>query len=114
MKHNQPERILTVAKVGEAVNRADPRAEFYRGAALVMKSERVGEAEQLLRSYLKKAPVRTAYPSHAWAHAFLGRLYEQQGKCDAATAEYREALRPDAKNKEAREALKRLAKQCRP
>jgi tetratricopeptide (TPR) repeat protein len=113
-KHNQPERMLKVAKVGEAVNRADPRAEFYRGAALVLKSERVGEAERLLKSYLKKAPVRTAYPSHAWAHAFLGRLHEQQGKCDAATAEYREALRTDAKNKEAREALKRLAKQCQP
>ena len=112
VKHNEPERMLKVAEIGEAADRTDPRAEFYRGAALVMKNERLGEAERFLKSYLKRGPVRTAYPSQAWAHGWLGRLYEQQGKCAAATAEYREALRTDAKNKEAREALKRLAKQC--
>ncbi len=111
-KHNQPERMLKVAEIGEAADPTDPRAQFYRGAALAMKSEGLKEAERLLKSYLKRAPIRTAYPSPAWAHTWLGRLYEQQGKCEAATAEYREALGTDPKNKEAREALKRLAKQC--
>ncbi len=111
-KHNQPERMLKVAEKGEVVDPSDSRAQFYRGAALVMKNERLKEAERLLKSYLKRAPVRTAYPSPAWAHTWLGKLYEQQNKCDAATAEYREALSTDPKNKEAREALKRLAKQC--
>ncbi len=112
VKHNQPERMLRVAEKGEVADPRDPRAQFYRGAALVMKNERLTEAERLLKSYLKRAPVRTAYPSPAWAHNWLGRLYEQEGKCDAATAEYREALSTDPKNKEAREALKRLSKQC--
>lgn len=114
VKHNQPERMLKVADVGQAVDPMDPRKEFYRGAALVIKNERLKEAERLLKSYLKRAPVRTAYPSHARAHTWLGKLYEQQNRCDAATVEFREVLRTDPKNKEAREALKRLAKQCQP
>ncbi len=114
VKRNQPDRMLKAAEAGEGADPADPRGEFYRGAALVMKNERLREAERLLKSYLKRAPVRTAYPRPARAHGWLGRLYEQEGRCDAATAEYREVLRSDPKNSEARDALRRLAKQCQP
>jgi tetratricopeptide (TPR) repeat protein len=110
-KRNQAERTLKVAEIGQAVDPADPRADFYRGAGLVMKNERLAEAERRLRSYLKRAPVRTAYPSPAWTHTWLAKLYEQQGKREAAEQEYREALQSDPKNKAAREALKRLGKQ---
>jgi len=48
--------------------------------ALVLKKENPEEAERLLREYAKKAPLRTGYPRPAAAHAWLGRLYEEQNK----------------------------------
>jgi tetratricopeptide (TPR) repeat protein len=78
--------------------------------ALVLTNGRSGEAERLLREYLKRAPVRNNFP-HPWeAHEWLGRLYESQGNTQAAIDEYEAALRLDPKSKHAREALKQLKK----
>ncbi|PYT55708.1 MAG: GlcNAc transferase, partial [Acidobacteria bacterium] len=41
-------------------------------------------------------------------HAWLGRLFENQGKAEEAAKEYEGALKLDSKNKMAQEALKRL------
>src|SRR5579859_165614 len=61
VKHGQPERLLQVAEAGEAVAPADLRGKYYRAVALVLKKERLEEAETLLREYAERAPVRNNY-----------------------------------------------------
>jgi tetratricopeptide (TPR) repeat protein len=108
--HSQPERLLAVAAVGERVAPGDPRRYFYGGVALALKKENPAEAERPLREYLQKAPTRSGYPRPAAAHAWLGRLLENQNKLEDAVKEYEAALKLDPKNKMAQEALKRLNK----
>jgi len=110
VKHSEPERLLTVADAGEAVAPGDLRGKYYRAVAMVLKKERLEEAETLLREYVEKAPVRSNYPRRGNAHEWLGRLYEDQHKTPAAIAEYEAALELEPKSKNAREALKRLRK----
>jgi tetratricopeptide (TPR) repeat protein len=110
VKRGQPERLLAVADLGERVAPGDPRGEFYRGVALVLQKENPEEAERLLREYAKKAPTRSGYPRPAAAHAWLGRLFEDQSRTEDAAKEFQSALKLDPKNKMAQEALKRLKK----
>jgi len=110
VKRSQPERLLAVADKGERVAPGDPRGMFYRGVGLVLKKENSEEAERLLREYAKKAPMRSRYPRAAAAHAWLGRLFEDQSRMEDAAKEFESALMLDAKNKMAQEALKRLKK----
>lgn len=110
MKHGQAERLLKVAETGKQVDAGDPRGAFYRGMALVMKKEKPEEAEPLLREYLKISPMRTGFPRPADAHYWIGKLYESQNNTRAATEEYQAAVKLDARNKLAREALKKMGK----
>jgi TolA-binding protein len=110
MKHSQPERLVGVANEGEKLAPTDPRGDFYRAVALILTKNASGDAESLLREYLKRAPNRTGYPRSWEAHEWLGRLYENQGKTQAAISEYEAALKLDPKSKNASEALKRLKK----
>jgi tetratricopeptide (TPR) repeat protein len=110
LRHNQPERLLAVADTGERVAPSDPRGKFYRGVALVLKTENPEEAERLLEEYAKKAPMRSGYPRPAMAHAWLGRLFEDQSRMEDAAKEFETALKLDPKNKMAQEGLKRLKK----
>src|SRR5437016_7068378 len=109
-RRGQPERLLTVADIGERVAPGDPRGKFYRGVALVLEKENPEEAERLLREYTKKAPMRSGYPRPAVAHVWLGRLFENQNKMQEAVKEFERALELDSKNKMAHEALERLKK----
>src|SRR6266403_2147730 len=108
--HSQPERLLAVADVGERAAPGDPRGSYYRGVALVLKKENPDQAERLLQEYAKKGPTRNGYPRPAAAHAWLGRLFENQNRREDAVKEYETALKLDPKNKMAQEALKRLKK----
>jgi tetratricopeptide (TPR) repeat protein len=110
VKRGQPERLLAVADAGERVAPGDPRGKFYRAVALILKKANPEIAERLLRDYAKKAPVRSGYPRPAAAHAWLGRLLEEQNKMKEASNEFESALRLDPKNKMAQEAMKRLKK----
>ena len=110
VNRNQPERLLAVVDTGERVAPGDPRAKFYHGVALVLKKANPEEAERLLREYARKAPVRTGYPRPAAAHAWLGRLFEEQNKMEEAEKEFESARKLDPKNRMAQEALKRLKK----
>ena len=110
VNRNQPERLMAVVDTGERVAPGDPRAKFYHGVALVLKKANPEEAERLLREYARKAPVRTGYPRPAAAHAWLGRLFEEQNKMEEAEKEFETARKLDPKNKMAQEALKRLKK----
>src|SRR5437667_7323099 len=82
-KRGQPERLLTVADMGERLAAGDPRGKFYRGVALVLKKENSEKAERLLGEYAKKAPMRSGYPRPAVAHVWLGRLFENQNRIEA-------------------------------
>lgn len=104
-----PDRILEASGGGAKLSPGDPRADFYRGVALVMKNEELGDAESFLNSYLNKAPKRMDYPSYSAAHEWLGHLHEHQGNARKAAKEYQAALDADPRNKTAREALRRLA-----
>src|SRR5216684_2767767 len=73
VKRSQPDRLLAVADAGERVAPNDPRGDFYRGAALVLKKENLAEAERLLRKYAQEAPTRSGYPRPAAAHVWLGQ-----------------------------------------
>jgi tetratricopeptide (TPR) repeat protein len=110
VKHSQPERLSAVADAGEAVAPGDLRGKYYRAVALVLKKERLDDAEMLLREYVERAPVRNDYPHRGSAHEWLGRLCEDEHKTQAAIEEYEAALKLEPKNKNAREALKRLKK----
>jgi len=88
----------------------DPRSMYYRAVGLILKNEKLEEAERLLREYLQKAPKRSGYPRYAVAHEWLGRLYESKGEKEAAAKEYQAALQLDPKDKSARESLKRAEK----
>jgi len=110
VKQIQPDRLLAVASAGERVAPGDPRGHFYRGVALVLKQENHVEAERLLLEYAEKGPTRNGYPRPAAAHAWLGRLFENQNRREDAVKEYETALKLDPKNKMAQEALKRLKK----
>jgi tetratricopeptide (TPR) repeat protein len=110
VKRGQEERLVAVADEGEKVAPADPRGNFYRAVALVLKKDRLEDAQRLLREYLERAPVRNNFPRPSQAHEWLGRLYETQGKTQSAVDEYEEALKLEPKSKNAREALQRLKK----
>jgi tetratricopeptide (TPR) repeat protein len=110
MKRSQPEMLLAVADAGEQVAPSDSRRKFYRGVALVLKKESPEEAERLLREYLEKAPLRSGFPRPTAAHYWLGRLFENENRKADAGQEFEVALKLDAKNKMAQEALKRLKK----
>ena len=110
VKRSQPERLEAVAEIGESLAPSDPRVEFYRGVALILQKTNPVEAERLLREYAKKAPVRSGYPRPAAAHAWLGRLFEEQNRMEEAEKEFVAARKLDPKNKLALEGLKRLKK----
>jgi tetratricopeptide (TPR) repeat protein len=110
VKRSQPERLMAVAEIGERVAPNDPRGKFYRGVGLVLKGEKLEEAERLLKEYAKTAPKRNGYPNLAAAHAWLGRLYESKNDIENARKEFENALQLDPKNKMAQEGLKRIKK----
>lgn len=110
MKREQPERLLAVAETGEKVAASDPRVGFYRSVGLILKKEQLPKAEQYLRGYLKTAPVRTAYPTRAITHRWLGRLLEEKGEIQSARQEYENALKLDPKDKVSKDSVKRLGR----
>jgi tetratricopeptide (TPR) repeat protein len=114
MKRNQADRLLVVADEGENAAPSDPRSNFYRGVAWVIKNENDQDSERLLREYLDDAPRRSSFPPPWRVHEWLGRLYENQHRTQDAVLEYEAAIKLDPKSKnahEAHEGLKRLKKE---
>ena len=110
VRRSQPERLMAVADAGEHVAPADPRGKFYRGVAFAISKEKYEEAERLLQEYARIAPKRSAYPSPAMAHVWLGRLYEGENRSGEAAKEFATALQLDPRNKLAQEAVKKIKK----
>jgi TolA-binding protein len=110
LKRDQPQRLLAVVDAGQKASPSDPRAKFYRAAALILQKQKPDEAQSLLHEYLSAAPRRTGFPRLSLAHDWLGRLFENQNNRDAAAREYATSLQVDPKDKTAQEALRRLGK----
>lgn len=110
MKQSQAETLIIVAEQGETIAPSDPRSLFYRAVSLIIKNERPDDSERLLDQYLKRAPLRNGFPPPWRVHEWHGRLYENQQNPQAAIQEYEAALKLEPKNKNVREALKRLKK----
>jgi tetratricopeptide (TPR) repeat protein len=110
VKRSQADRLIQVAELGEQAAPSDARAMFYRAVGMILRNEKLDQAERLLREYLQKAPKRSGFPRYATAHEWLGRLEENKGEKELAAKEYQAALQLDPKNKSARESLKRLGK----
>lgn len=111
VRRSEPTTLLEVADLGERVAPADARGKYYRAVGLILKNESPDVSERLLQEYLKKAPKRNGFPRYAAAHEWLGRLHESRGDKAEAEKEYRAALQLDPKDKNARDALKRLGKE---
>jgi len=110
LRRDQADRLLAVADAGQKAAPHDPRANFYRAAAWIIRKDKPEESERLLGEYLQTAPNRTGYPRAAVAHDWLGRLFENKNDRAAALREYEASRKLDPKNKTAQEALKRLGK----
>jgi len=110
LRENKPGDVPPVLQAVSAVSPNDPRIAYFRGAADVLQSSDLTEAERDLKSYLASTPDRSDWPSHAAARAWLGRLYEAQGKRAEAAEQYRAALQLDPKLKEAQTRLAKLEK----
>jgi len=107
---NRPEPLRKALQMAAAGDAADPRAGYFQGVVLVMRKERPREAEGLLKAYAQDVPIREDFPRPSSAYVWLGRLYEKEGRLDAALSAYRAALEGDPKNKVAHEAEERLRK----
>jgi tetratricopeptide (TPR) repeat protein len=102
--------VLAVTDAGAKLAKDDPRRTFYLAVGEILTRRDTAEAQQQLRDYLKKAPVRNGYPRPTMAHYWLGQSFENQGDAGAARGEYETALKLEPKNKMAQEALKKLKK----
>jgi tetratricopeptide (TPR) repeat protein len=110
VRRSQADRLIQVAELGAQTAPSDVREMFYRAVGLVLRNEKLEQAERMLREYLQKAPKRSGYPRYAIAHEWLGRLYENNGQKESAVKEYQAALQLEPKDKSAREGLKRAEK----
>lgn len=108
IQRGQGDALQAVSNVGEALAPDDPRGKFYRGAAGILLSQRLADAEKLLREYLQVAPLRSNYPSPSNTHYWIGRARAAQKDEAGARSEYQAALKLNPKNKKAQDALKQL------
>lgn len=88
----------------------DRLLEYYRGVALVLAKQEVPNAEKDLRAYIDNVPDSSEVPSHASAHGWLGRMYEDQKLNERAAAEYKAAIALNPRDKDLRDDLKRVQK----
>lgn len=105
---NDASQMEEAVKGAVRVDPSDRRLGYYRGVVHVLAGNGLDEGERLLKTYLEMVPQRSDRPSHASALEWLGRLYEKEGKCDAAVEQYRKAFDLDRHSKIVRESLRRL------
>ncbi|HEY4742915.1 MAG TPA: tetratricopeptide repeat protein [Candidatus Acidoferrales bacterium] len=107
---SRPADMGLALAAAEKVKPGDPRIGFYRAVQRILANNQPSSAEPLLKSYLATTPDRSDWPTHAAARYWLGRVYEQQGKRQEASEQYRAALQLDSTYKDARTRLQALEK----
>jgi tetratricopeptide (TPR) repeat protein len=55
------------------VDSGDPRLDFYRGVALILKGTDTANAQKLLNTYISSVPEKSDYPSHKSATEWIAR-----------------------------------------
>ena len=108
--HGRPADFELAIKGAAAIDATDPRLDYFQGVLQFLQQSDLPGAERRLNNYVSNTPPRSSWPSHADAREWLGRILEAEGKREEAKAQYREALKLDAKRKIARERLKELEK----
>jgi tetratricopeptide (TPR) repeat protein len=108
--HGRPADLELAIQGAATIDPADPRLDYFRGAALFLEGKDFPGAERLLAHYVSSAPQRNDWPSRADALEWLGKTLEAEGQRAEAIAQYREALRLEPKRKIARERLNKLEK----
>lgn len=92
------ERVLVVKP--DAYN-----AHLSLGGIAVASGQNLDRGERQIKEWLATAPKDAPVINVSIAHQWLGKIYEQQGKKDAARAEYQLALAANPKNEEAKKSL---------
>jgi tetratricopeptide (TPR) repeat protein len=103
-------RLEAAVEAAAHLNPGDCRLAYYRGVACILARKHLEAAEPHLKTYLAAAPRRHDFPSHASAHVWLGRLYEELGKLRLAAEQYKAALELAPGRKDAVEGLRRTGK----
>ena len=98
----KPSEVEAAVQAVSLIVPGDPRLDYYRAVASVMKRQDLPKAEQDLRAYLAKTPRRDDFPAHAAAYDWLGRIYEIWGRKEQAVQQYRSALRLSPDNQSER------------
>ncbi len=82
-------------------------AYYHLGRSAALADSNLTLGERSLKRYLDYAP-RQNEPALAWAHYYLGYVYEREGNAAEAKQSYQAALALDRELKEAARALKRM------
>jgi Tfp pilus assembly protein PilF len=94
----------------EAALEIDPGympAYYHLGRIAALADSNLTLGEQSLKRYLGHPPKQNE-PALAWAHYYLGYVYEREGKAAEAKERYQAAIALDRGLKEAARALKRM------
>jgi tetratricopeptide (TPR) repeat protein len=95
------ERVLAVKP--DAYN-----AHLSLGGIAAVSGQNLDRGEREIKEWFAAAPKDAPILNVSTAHLWLGRIYEQQGKKDAARAEYQLALSANSKNEDAKKAFNAL------
>jgi tetratricopeptide (TPR) repeat protein len=87
----------------------EPVPQFQLGVLAAGWKQKLDEGEAALKQYVAMLP-RDTDPAPSTVHFYLGSIYREQGKTDAARAEFREAVRLNPKSARSRKALEDLGK----
>jgi tetratricopeptide (TPR) repeat protein len=83
-------------------------AHLSLGGIAVASGQNLDRGEREIKEWLAHAPKDAPILNVSIAHQWLGKIYETQGKNDAARAEYQLALSANPKNEDAKKALAAL------
>ena len=95
------ERVLAIKP--DAYN-----AHLSLGGIAAMSGENLERGEREIKAWLAAAPKDAPTINVSLAHQWLAKIYDTQGKKDAARAEYQLAVSANPKNEEAKKALAAL------
>ena len=73
-ERKDPAHLERAIEAASHLDSGDPRLDYYRAVALILRGTDKPAAEQLLKSYISSVPEKSDYPSHRSASEWLSRL----------------------------------------